>query len=230
MSDNLQRKTLTLEIKDAEKGQVEAVFATFDVIDKHGDWTEPDAFDDGAEVLIGAWGHATVFGEPPVGKGVIKVTKKDARLVGQYFLDTQAGAEQFKTVRNVGPKQEWSYSFEVKGTGEVTDEMHQRGVRRVLSKMLVHEVSPVMRGAGINTRTVSAKCAACGHDAGNLAQDDQPATPPAPKAEEKPAEKPGEKPADSTPIPADDAAKRRQQEEIDAEVKRFERTGRQLGL
>lgn len=152
-----QRKSCVFSIKDAERGQVEAVFATFDRVDKHGDWYTSSAFEDGAEVLIGSWGHGTAFGEPPVGKGVIKVTRKDARLVGGYFLDTIAGRDQFSVLKNVGSRQEWSYSFEILGTGEVTPELRQLGVQRVLSKLLVHEVSPVMRGAGIDTRTVAAK-------------------------------------------------------------------------
>lgn len=239
MSKTLERKSVTLEIKDAAKGEVEAVFATFGVIDHHGDWTEPDAFKDGAEVLIGSWGHATVFGEPPVGKGVIKVTKKDARLVGTYFLDTVAGKEQFTTVKNVGAQQEWSYSFEIKSTGEVTEELRQRGVQRVLAKMLVHEVSPVMRGAGIDTRTVGAKCAHCAGGAAEGESGKEKLAEAAPvvaepvveqKVAEKPAEKPADKPAEPTPeVKAAEEAQRRQREEIDEEVTKFERTRRQLG-
>jgi len=235
----LERKSVTLEIKDAAKGQVEAVFATFDVIDHHSDWTEPTAFEDGAEVLIGSWGHGTVFGEPPVGKGVIKVTKKDARLVGNYFLDTAAGLEQFTTVKNVGGQQEWSYSFEIKATGEVTEELRQRGVRRVLSKLLVHEVSPVMRGAGIDTRTVTAKCAKCGGDhaaeeSGKGKPADAASAAAEPVAEQKTDEKPADKPVDKPAEPtaeqkAAEEARKRQRAEIDVEVERFERTRRRLG-
>jgi hypothetical protein len=226
-----ERKAVTLEIKDAEKGQVEVVYATFDAIDHHGDWTEKDAFEDGAEVLIGSWGHGTVFGEPPVGKGVIKVTKKDARMVGQYFLDTVAGREQFTTVKNVGPSQEWSYSFEVKATGEVTEELRQRGVRRVLSKLLVHEVSPVMRGAGIDTRTVTAKCAQCGGEhAADEAGKEKPAEA-APAAAEAATEQKTTTgtPPEQPPAPkVDEEARRRERAEIDTEVEKFERTRRQL--
>lgn len=229
-----ERKSVTLEIKDAEKGQVEAIFATFDVIDHHGDWTEKDAFEDGAEVLIGSWGHATVFGEPPVGKGVIKVTKKDARLVGNYFLDTVAGKEQFTTVKNVGGKQEWSYSFEIKSTGEVTEELRQRGVQRVLSKLLVHEVSPVMRGAGIDTRTVTAKCAHCAGEPAVAETGKEKAAETAPAtAEVVTTEQKGPTQAEidvvheaHARVKANRAAERA---EIDAEVERFERTRRQLG-
>ena len=158
--DGHERKSLvSFEIKDAAKGLVEAVFSTFGVKDKQGDWTLPGAFDGNGEVLIGAYGHRTWFGEPPVGKGVIESSEQDARLVGQFFLDSCAGKELFTVVKNLGPKQQWSYGYDVKETGEVTPELEQKGVRRVLKKVLVHEVSPVLVGAGSGTRTVATKAA-----------------------------------------------------------------------
>ena len=149
-------------LKDAAKGEVEAVFSTFNVVDKDGDWTPPGAFEDGAPVLISGYGHSSWAGQLPVGKGTIKTTAKDARLVGKFFLDTQGGRDTFAVVRELGPRQQWSYGFDVKETGELTDELRQRGVRRVLKSLLVHEVSPVLLGAGVDTRTISAKCSGCG--------------------------------------------------------------------
>lgn len=157
--EGVERKSFILEIKDETKGEVEAVFSTFGVKDHDGDWTLPGAFDTETEVLIGHWGHQTVWGEPPVGKGMIKETEKDARLIGNYFLDTIEGREQFTTAKNVGKKQQWSYSYNVLATGEITEKLRQLGVRRVIAKAEVFEISPVMRGAGIGTRTVAAKAA-----------------------------------------------------------------------
>ena len=150
-----ETKAITVAI--ADKGEVEAVFATFDVKDKDGDITLPGAFTEGAAVLISAYGHASWGGQLPVGKGTIKTTQKDARLVGKFFLDTVAGREHFAVIKELGAQQEWSYGFDVKGTGEVTPEMEQNGVYRVLTKLEVHEVSPVLLGAGIDTRTVATK-------------------------------------------------------------------------
>jgi len=149
-------------VKDAGKGLVEAVFSTFNVKDKQGDWTLPGAFDGNGEVLIGAYGHRTWFGEPPVGKGVIESSEQDARLVAQFFVDSFAGKELFTVVKNLGPMQQWSYGYDVAETGELTAELEQRGVRRVLKKLLVHEISPVLVAAGIGTRTVATKCSGCG--------------------------------------------------------------------
>lgn len=154
MSD---RKRLSVEIKNAEKGEIEAVIATFNVKDHDGDWTLPGAFEDGAEVRLSAYGHESWFGQLPVGKGVLKTTDTDARFVGHFFLDTDHGQQTFKTVKAMGSLQEYSYGFDVLERGEVTEELRQRGVFRVLKKLKVHEVSPVLLGAGIDTRTVSVK-------------------------------------------------------------------------
>lgn len=166
-------KAITVEIKDADKGEIEAVFATFDVKDKDGDVTLPGAFEEGAEVLISAYGHSSWGGQLPVGKGVIKTTAKDARLVGKFFLNTTAGREHFSVMKELGAQQEWSYGFDVKGTGEVTPEMEQNGVYRVLTALKVHEVSPVLLGAGIDTRTVITKD---GKDAADAAAAEKAAT------------------------------------------------------
>lgn len=181
----IERKSFFLEIKDEVKGQVEAVFSTFGVKDKDNDWTEPDAFDGNDEVLIGAWSHGTVYGERPVGKGMIRVTEKEARLDGAYFMDTFEGKEEFTTVKNVGKIQEWSYSFYVLETGEITEKLRQLGVGRVLKKVEVLEISPVMRGAGVRTRTVAAKAAS--PDAPDPAVEDPPAKSPEELANEQAA-------------------------------------------
>lgn len=143
-----------VKLDDADKGEVTAVFATFDVIDKDGDVTLPGAFTDGAEVLISAYGHKSWEGALPVGKGVIKTTATDARLKGQFFMDTQAGRDHFQIVKELGAKQEWSYGYDV-----VDSEFGEMDGQRVrfLKRQEVHEVSPVLIGAGVNTRTLATK-------------------------------------------------------------------------
>lgn len=150
-------KSLLFSVKDAEKGLVEAVFSTFNVKDHDDDITLPGAFENGAKVAISAYGHRSWMGMPPVGKGTIRVEKDRAILEGQFNLKTESGRETFETVKHMGELQEWSYGFEVLETGELTEELRQKGVRRVLKKLKVFEVSPVLRGAGIDTETLSVK-------------------------------------------------------------------------
>lgn len=143
-----------LEIKDAEKGEVVAVFATLNVIDSDGDVTVKGAFQDGAPVRISAYGHKSWEGALPVGKGVIREVGDEAILEGQFFLDTQAGRDTFTVVKELGDMGEWSYGYDP--VGFKFGEFDGRQVR-FLEQLKVHEVSPVLVGAGVGTRTVSAK-------------------------------------------------------------------------
>jgi hypothetical protein len=143
-----------IEIKSAAKGQVSAVFSTFNVIDSDGDVTEPGAFTDGAEVVISSYQHTSWGGALPVGKGVIRTTKAEAILDGQFFMNTSSGRDTFEVIKELGPRQQWSYGFDIvdstPGTFDGKDV-------QILRKLDVHEVSPVLVGAGVNTRTLEVK-------------------------------------------------------------------------
>lgn len=143
-----------VEIKDADKGTVEAVFSTFNVIDSDRDVTLPGAFEDGAPWKISAYGHQSWMGVLPVGKGTVRTTNTEAILVGQFFMDTQHGAETFRTVKAMGDLQEWSYS--VHPLKESFGEFEGQQVR-FLERLGAGEVSPVLAGAGVGTRTLAAK-------------------------------------------------------------------------
>lgn len=143
-----------LEFKENadETGQFKAVFSWFGVIDKHGDLTLPGAFEDGAKVKIAYWGHD--WGSLPVGRGEIHQDEEKAWVDGKFFLDTEAGLETYKTVKNLGELQEWSYGFE---TLESSDDTKDGKKVRVLKKLKTFEVSPVFIGAGNDTQTLAIK-------------------------------------------------------------------------
>lgn len=158
----MQTKTLTsVEVKDAAKGHVTAVFATLDVVDKDGDVTVKGAFRDGAKVAISDWNHTSWQGAKPVGKGTIREDGKDVVCEMQFFMSTTHGREAFETVKSMhddGPGVQWSYGFDVLDAepaqkGSSFGEKH----RRTLKSMQVHEVSPVMIGAGVDTRVTDVK-------------------------------------------------------------------------
>lgn len=163
----MEKKTYTAAaaVKDADQGLVMAEFATLDVVDLDGDVTVAGAFGKQA-VKLAAWGHD--WGSLPVGKGDISEEAQKAVFDGQFFLDTVSGNEHFKTVRNLGDLQEWSYGFNVKeairkGSPGFEERLEaggltaERNIWRFLVKLDVFEVSPVMRGAGIGTRTTDMK-------------------------------------------------------------------------
>lgn len=146
----------SVEIKDADKGYVEAVFSTFNVIDHDGDVTDPGAFEHGAKVAISAFNHQSWGGALPVGKGRIEVGPRGAVLKGEFFMDTQHGRDTFATVKALASEGmgDWSYGFDVE---ESAPGEHEGKSVRVLKKLKVYEVSPVLRGAGVGTRTLAMK-------------------------------------------------------------------------
>ena len=144
-----------VEIKSADRGEVRAVFARLGVVDHDGDVTSPGAFTDGQKVRISAYNHASWNpGMLPVGKGTIRVEGDEAILDGRFFLETTGGRETFEVVKQLGDLGEWSYGYDIDdGEPGVFD-----GQRvQLLRKLTVHEVSPVLLGAGIDTRTLVTK-------------------------------------------------------------------------
>jgi HK97 family phage prohead protease len=150
----MDTKSLRVEVKDAAKGEVTAVFSTIGVIDSDGDVTKAGAFTDGAPALISAYGHASWGGALPVGKGVIRAGTKEAVFDGTFFMNTAAGKDTFEAVKELGELGQWSYGYDATkySFGE-----HEGKQVRFLEELKVHEVSPVLLGAGVGTRTLSAK-------------------------------------------------------------------------
>lgn len=137
-----------------QSGLFQAVFSRFGEVDKQGDVTAAGAFTEGQAVRIAAWGHN--WGALPVGRGVIHQDDEKAWVDGNFFLDTESGSETYKTVKNLGDLQEWSYGFDV-----VKSSDGKIGEARVrfLEELQVYEVSPVLIGAGNNTQTTVIKSA-----------------------------------------------------------------------
>ncbi|MBU0777919.1 HK97 family phage prohead protease [Patescibacteria group bacterium] len=159
----MRRKTYqgAIELKaDGQPGEFRAEFATLNVVDHDGDVTPPGAFHDGQETIIEAWNHN--YGELPVGKGVIREVGDKAVIEGVFFLDTAAGMEHYKTVKNLGSLQEWSYTF---GVIDASFGKFEGQDVQFLRDLDVWGVAPVERGAGIDTRTVSIKTS---HDPAEL--------------------------------------------------------------
>lgn len=144
----------SIDVKAEGQGEVLAVFSTFGVKDHDGDVTFPGAFDQGAPVRISAYNHSSWGGVLPVGKGVIRADEQKAVMEGKFFMDTQAGKDTFTVVKEMGELGEWSYGFDILESEPIE---HEGSKARGLKKLKVHEVSPVLLGAGIGTQTVAAK-------------------------------------------------------------------------
>lgn len=152
-----QVKALTIEDLTAE-GQVEAKVAQLGVVDRDLDITEPGYFGKQATRMV--WGHQWLSW---IGKGTIYEDGDAAMFSGQFFMDTQAGAEAYKTVKAMGELAEWSYGYEVLPGGS-RKAAPDSGARRVLQPRAdgtpgatVFEVSPVLQAAGVGTGTTAIK-------------------------------------------------------------------------
>lgn len=153
-----QRKSLHVEFKaNGPEGSFEATFSRFNVVDFDGDVTLPGAFTAGAKARIAQFAHN--WNVYTIGKGSIQADTDRAWMAGAFNLKTTAGRDHYESVKDAGELQEWSYGYDAPGARPPTAaEMKQwPGVKRVLPKLIVHEVSPVMLGAGIGTRTESIK-------------------------------------------------------------------------
>lgn len=149
----LEKKTYTgkMLLKADNPGEFEAVFATLNVKDLDGDVTLPGAFSK-QKVLVEPWNHN--YQQLPVGQGDIEERGDTAVVTGKFFLDTVAGAEHHTVVKALGDLQEWSYSFNIL---KASFGKHNGEDVRFLEQMDVIGVGPVMRGAGVDTRTTDIK-------------------------------------------------------------------------
>jgi hypothetical protein len=145
-----------LEIKSADRGEVSAVIATLNVRDLDGDVATEETFTDGEEVVISSYNHASMQGYAlPVGKGKVRVTSAEAILDGKFWIDnTPEARSSFEVVKQMGARQEWSYGYKIM---EAEPGVFDGEQVQFLKRVEVFEASPVIRGAGIGTRTLSAK-------------------------------------------------------------------------
>jgi hypothetical protein len=155
------------EIKNGITGEVEAVIATLNVVDHDAEVIWPGAIKDGSKVKMSSYGHDIVGslfggGAMPVGKGAITVEGNRAVFRGRVFQSTERGRETFSVLKEMGRDQEWSFGFRILESQPPDEDWLKRGAERILTKLEVFEVSPVLLGAGVGTTTLSAKCTACG--------------------------------------------------------------------
>lgn len=175
----MEKKTISVEIKNESEGVVRARFAKLGVKDLDGDVTERGAFGE-QMVKVSSFNHSSWGNGLPVGVGEVHEDGDDAIAELRFFMDTTHGRDHFETVKGLGDLGEWSYGFDVEQSREPTEEERQNGIRRVLQKLKVFEVSPVLRGAGVGTQTLGVKCDACAAKAEKADEDDRPPETPEP--------------------------------------------------
>ena len=155
--DQVRTTGLSLEVKNEEAGEVTAIIATTN--------TGPDSDGDiyGSDVLGGRSQSTMILPahdshSVPLGKATVRQTE-DALVADMKFnLGIEDGRKWFDSIRfdleNGESKQNYSYGFRILKAGQ--DVYDGESVNR-LDGLDIFEVSPVIRGAGNNTRTVTVK-------------------------------------------------------------------------
>ena len=151
-------ETKEFAIKSVSKGQASVVIATLNTVDKDGDLTLPGAFGSQKAKILPAhdWSHLSL--------GVASISEVGNQAIAdlRFNMAIPSAAEWFESLKFAfenGVAQQFSYGYDVLDSDEDTID----GKRiRVLKKLKVHEVSPVVVGAGVNTRVLDVKtCQSC---------------------------------------------------------------------
>jgi hypothetical protein len=150
-----ERKRIELKKLD-DDGTGLAQIATLSAVDHDGDTYAAGAF--GKQDVIILAGHS--WDGVPLGKGRVYEKGDHAFAEFKLNLDTVAGKDWHRALKfdmdptNGKPLTEWSYGYKVL---ESSEEVRDGKAVRVLEKLAVHEVSPVVKGAGVGTHTVAMK-------------------------------------------------------------------------
>lgn len=155
-------ETKTFKLKDFsvnEEGTFKAVFATMEVWDKDKDYTFKGAFGR-QQVVISQFNHGSWekgASALPIGIGNIYEEGNNAIISGEFDLDDNDAIKthkKLKYLKSKGRNVEFSYSLPKIISETVTiDGITGRGLKSIT----VNEVSPVLLGAGINTRLLDIK-------------------------------------------------------------------------
>jgi len=140
----------------SEKGEGVAIIATLGVVDKDNDVAVAGAFGDQTVPVVPAhdWRKA------PLGKAHIREQGNEVVAEVKLNLKTALGREWYEALRfdleHAPAKQQWSYGFSIPDGG-AKDGVFENQPVRFLKKLNIHEISPVLLGAGVATRTVTMK-------------------------------------------------------------------------
>lgn len=157
----METKSFIGSVKQATvDGSGRMVVATLNAIDLDGDVTLPGFFGRQTAMMVPThdWSHV------PIGKGVVYETGNEALVDFQLNMGIEAARDWHAAIKfdleNPPALQQYSYAFILKTGGARKGTFDSRPVRflQPLSDgspgALVFEFSPVLRGAGIRTRTL----------------------------------------------------------------------------
>jgi hypothetical protein len=144
-----------VDTKSGPAGTARAIFSTFGVVDHDGDVVLPTAIADGTETILGHYNHNSVIGAAlPIGKAIIHTDHEKAWADLEFNMELQSARDTWSAIKQLGHLQEYSYSFKVLDAdhGPAPDGSGRQV--QFLKALDIFEVSPVIRGASLNTGTV----------------------------------------------------------------------------
>lgn len=162
----MNHKSFIPEFKAAgDDGSATWVMATLNTIDLDGDVILPGAIGEQTIPIVPA--HDS--GHVPLGKGRLYENGNEAVVEAKFNLDIPAARDWHAAIKfdlaNPPAVQEYSFAYALLEGGSKRGEFNGQQVRFFQPKangepgVDVTESSPVLRGAGINTRTLAAKSA-----------------------------------------------------------------------
>ena len=142
------------------EGYLKAVFCTFGVKDKDGDIVHAGAVGK-QDVLLSAYGHSSWRGKKPIGKGKVYEKGNEAIFEGHFNMEIQDAKETFSALKFAPEMSEFSWGFNITRYDYSKDEDDTSWYGRILNiyETQIFEVSPVLLGAGYNTRVLDMKSA-----------------------------------------------------------------------
>lgn len=159
----IEHKAFRPSLKATEDGMATVVIATFNKVDSDGDVTIKGFFGEQVAVIVGAHDWSM----PSLGKARIYEQADEALADLKFNPDMPSAKEWLESIRfdfkNPPAKQQYSYGFTVLPGGATQGEFDGREVRFLgplpdgAPGVEVHEVSPVLLGAGVDTRTLGVK-------------------------------------------------------------------------
>lgn len=160
------RKSYTPSFKAVnDDGTASWVMATMGVIDHDGDVLLPGAFGEQSVPIVPSHDASHV----PLGKGRLYEDGNEVVVEAKFNLDIPVARDWHSAIKfdlaNPPAVQEYSFAYELLPGGSKMGEFSGKRVRFFQPKangepgVDVTESSPVLRGAGINTRTLAAKSA-----------------------------------------------------------------------
>jgi hypothetical protein len=133
-------------------GQASAIIATYGIPDLDRDVVVPGAIPDGTQVPVSPYNHSSLQGVAlPVGLATVRTEGNQAIADLVFNMETAAGRDVWSMIKQLGPVMEYSWGFRVTDSERGADES---GPVTYLKAVDLIEVSPVIRGASINTGTI----------------------------------------------------------------------------